>query len=153
MRAGTRTVIVGPPAPCHQENAMLARRLAVAATLFLVPLAACGDSGGKPSTGELSAKIQESEPDIPEEQATCMAEALRDVLPADALREIMDADLEGDAEQIDEAAFERVSESDGARLMSAMFACVDLEGFDLDEFDDPDTGADGGDPGQNPFDN
>jgi hypothetical protein len=153
MRAGTWPVIVEPPRPAHRENAMLVRRLAVATALLLVPVAtACGDGGGTPSTSELSAKIQESEPDMPEEQATCMAEALRDVLPADALREITDADLEGDAEQIDEAAFERVSESDGVRLMGALFECVDLEGLDMGEFDDLDTG-DGEDPGQNPFEN
>lgn len=129
---------------------MLVRRLVAAAAILFVPVAAgCGDGGGKPSTAELSTKIRQEGTGMPEEQATCIAEAMRDILPADALREFMDADLDAEGEPFDDAAMGEVSDEDQGRLMGATFECMDFGDLDLGDFGDVDSE----DPGQNPFDN
>lgn len=66
----------------------VALALAVAAT-------ACGPSGNaKASTDELVTRIQEvdANDDLTDAEAECLAEAMRDELPADALEQILGAD-------------------------------------------------------------
>lgn len=133
---------------------MLVRRLAVAAAFLLVPVAAgCGSSGGgEPSTAELSAKIKQSDPDMTDEQATCVADALRDNLPASTLRELMDADLDADPDIFDEAALDQTDPQAAGRLLAAMFPCAGLGDFgDLDMGDLDMEGFDGDGQGESPF--